>query len=158
CLHSGCIAVQPGTTIAWGITAVERDLRSAFFAHLQTLPLEFFHANPTGDLMARASNDLGLAVTGTSEALLFSLNSVSSLVIILPLMLELSWKLTLLAFATLLMVIFATLFLQKNIQLSFERVQEHFGVLASRIQAVLSAAKTIRAFTQENNEITEFKN
>jgi len=136
---------------------IERDLRSVFFAHLQTLPLEFFQANPTGDLMARASNDLTLAVTGTGEALMFSLNSIASLVIILPLMLKLSWKLALLAFAPLLIVMFATLFLQKKIHGSFKRVQEHFGALTSRIQAVLSAVKTIRAFTQENNEIAAFQ-
>ena len=135
----------------------ERELRSAFFAHLQTLPLKFFQANPTGDLMARASNDLSLAVTGTSEALMFSLDSVFSLVIILPLMLKLDWKLTFLAFAPLLAVILATLVFQEKIRTGFERVQEHFGVLSVRIQSVLSAAKTIRAFGQENNEMAAFQ-
>src|SRR4030095_4885097 len=36
----------------------EYDLRNAFFAHLERLPLSFFHANRTGDLMSRATNDL----------------------------------------------------------------------------------------------------
>src|SRR6266567_6064220 len=42
---------------------MERDLRNDFYRHLQRLPLEFFHANRTGDLLARATNDLKAAIT-----------------------------------------------------------------------------------------------
>jgi ATP-binding cassette subfamily B multidrug efflux pump len=136
---------------------VERDLRSALFDHLQKLPLEFFHTHSTGELMAKMGNDLPAAVTGTAQALMFSLDSAFALIIILPLMAGISGSLTVLAFAPLLLVIISTLLLQKKMRARFERAQEHFGRIYSQAHAGLSAAKTVRAFSQERAEIEAFQ-
>lgn len=136
---------------------IERDLRSALFDHLQKLPLEFFHKHSTGELMARISNDLTTAITGTAQASIFSLDSVFALIIILPLMAKISGSLTVLAFAPLLLVIISTLLMQRKIRVRVEQTQEHLGKVYSQAHAALSAAKTIRAFTQEQAEIEAFQ-
>src|SRR5436305_2366845 len=87
---------------------VERDIKNDFYAHLQKLPLEFFQENRTGELMARATNDISAAVNASTEAFMYSVNTIVGLMIILPLMAMVSWQLTLLAFAPLLMVIITT--------------------------------------------------
>src|SRR6478752_4848383 len=61
--------------------SIERDLRSALFEHLQTLPLEFFQKHSTGELMAKIGNDLPAAITGTAQAVMFSLDSIFALAI-----------------------------------------------------------------------------
>lgn len=136
---------------------IERDLRSAFFDHLQKLPAQFFQTSSTGNLLALALNDLPSAVTGTSEALLFSLESICGLIVILPLMFRLSASLTFLAFAPLVLVLVASLLLRKKLRTRFDRIQEHFGTIASRVQSTLLGMRTIRAFTQEHAEIEEFR-
>ena len=70
--------------------------------------------------MALALNDLPLAVTRTSEAILFSVEGVSGLVVILPFMLRLSAALTFLAFAPLVLVLVASLLLHKKLRTRFD--------------------------------------
>jgi ATP-binding cassette, subfamily B, multidrug efflux pump len=135
---------------------VERDLRSVLFGHLQKLPTQFLRVRSTGNLMALVTNDLPTAVTGTSEALLFSLDSLCGLIIILPIMLRLSFSLTLLAFSPLALVLIVTFLLQAKMRDRFEKVQEHFGAVANRVQSTLLAMKTIRAFNQQRAEIEQF--
>src|SRR5437773_5979748 len=135
---------------------VERDLKNDFYAHLQKLPLEFFHKNRTGELMARATNDMSAAVNASTAAFMYSVNTIATLLVIMPLLARLSWRLTLLASAPLLLVILATLVLQKRMQARFEKVQESFGRISARAQEALWAARTVRAYTQERAEIENF--
>jgi ATP-binding cassette, subfamily B, multidrug efflux pump len=137
--------------------SIERDLRSSLFDRLQMLSREFFQEHPTGELMLKGGNDLTAAVTGTAQALMFSLDSFFALIILLPLMARISGTLTALAFAPLLMVILSTLLLQRKIRARFERTQERLGKVYNHAHAVLSAARTIRAFTRERGEIDTFR-
>jgi ATP-binding cassette subfamily B protein len=136
---------------------IERDLKSSFYAHLQKLPFEFFQEHRTGELMALASNDIAGAINASTHAFMYSLNTAVLLAIILPLMARLSWKLTLLASAPLLLVMIATLVLQKPMRARFEKVQESFGRICARAQEALWAARTVRAYTQETAEIEAFR-
>jgi ATP-binding cassette, subfamily B, multidrug efflux pump len=136
---------------------VERDLRSVLFEHLQKLPMRFLRIRSTGDLMALATNDLPAAITGTGEALLFSLDSICGLIVILPIMLRLSFWLTFLAFSPLALVLIVTFLLQPKMRDRFEKVQEHFGAVADQVQSTLLTMKTIRAFNQQHATIEEFR-
>src|SRR5918997_1030376 len=79
---------------------VEYDLRRDFYAHLQTLPLSFFHANRTGDLMARATNDMSAVRQLAGPMVMYTLQTVFVVLFILPLMLRISWRLTLMLLVT----------------------------------------------------------
>ena len=155
-LHGGLLFLQdrllPGTA-----RSVERDMKNDFYAHLQRFPMEFFQENQMGDLMARATNDLTIAVSSGVEALMYAANTAVALVIILPLMARLSWQLTVLAFSPLLLVTISTLVLRERILTLAGSVQESFGKLCVRAQEVLSAVKTVRAYTQEDAEVGLFK-
>lgn len=155
-LHGGVLFVQdwllPGIA-----RSVERDMKNDFYAHLQRFPMEFFQENRIGDLMARATNDLAIAVSSGIEGLTYSLNTIVALAIILPLMARLSWQLTVLAFSPLVLVTISTLVLRQRILNLVGSVQESFGKLCVRAQEVLSAVKTVRAYTQERVEIALFK-
>ena len=166
-LYSGSIVsialIQGGFTFAQerlmlGIARhIERDIKHDFYAHLQKLTLAFFHQNRTGDLMARCTNDISSGVIATTSAFMYSINNTVALIVILPLMARLSWKLTALAFTPLLLVIIATLLLQKQMRSRFEKVQECFGRISARAQEALWAVRTIRAYTQEHSQIESFR-
>lgn len=155
-LHGGLLFLQdhllPGIA-----RSVERDMKNDFYVHLQRFPMEFFQENRTGDLMARATNDLTIAVSSGVETLMYSANTAVALVIILPLMARLSWQLTVLAFSPLLLVTISTLVLRERILTLVGSVQESFAKLCVRAQEVLSAVKTVRAYTQERAEVELFR-
>jgi ATP-binding cassette, subfamily B, multidrug efflux pump len=155
-LHGGLLFLQD--RLLPGIArCIERDMKNDFYAHLQKFPMKFFQENRTGDLMVRATNDLAIAVNSGIEGLTYSANTLVALTIILPLMARLSGRLTLLAFSPLLLVTISTLMLRKRMLSSVEEVQKSFGKLCVRVQEVLSAVKTVRAYTQEHAEVELFK-
>src|SRR5688572_3120395 len=136
---------------------IEYDLRNDFYEHLQRLPFEFYQKNRTGDLMARTTNDLGAVRMIVGPALMYSVNTILSFVLMLPIMAGISWRLTLLAFLSIPLVAFATQYFSKRIHDRFQDVQEYFGIVSNRAQQSLSGVRVIRAYTQEQSEIESFK-
>ena len=74
---------------------IERDLRNDFFSHLQRLPLVYFQANRTGDLMSRATNDLAAVRMMVGPAIMYSATTTITFAVALGLMLSISPSLTL---------------------------------------------------------------
>src|SRR3954468_1457397 len=79
---------------------VEYDLRNDFYAHLVDQPQAFFQEHRIGDLMARATNDLAAVRQLAGPMIMYSLQTLLVVVIVLPLMFRINWRLTLLLFAT----------------------------------------------------------
>jgi ATP-binding cassette subfamily B protein len=136
---------------------IEYDLRNDFYAHLQKLPFEFYQTHRTGDLMARATNDLSAVRMIVGPALMYSMNTVFAMALLVPLMASISWRLTLLAFLSMPLVATATNYFSKRIHDRFEKVQEYFGTVSNRAQESLAGVRVIRAYTQEKAEIGSFK-
>src|SRR5687768_14603558 len=86
----------------------EYDLANDFYAHLQKLPLEFYQSARTGDLMSRAISDMAAVRMIVGGALMYASNTIFAVVLILPVMLQLNWRLTLLAFLPLPLVALTT--------------------------------------------------
>jgi ATP-binding cassette subfamily B protein len=136
---------------------IEYDLRNDFYAHLQRLPLEFYQSHRTGDLMARATNDLSAVRMVVGPALMYSGNTLFATALILPAMASISLKLTLIAFFSMPLVAAATQFFGKRIHERFEMVQEYFGEVSNRAQESLAGIRVIRAYAQEEAEIERFR-
>src|SRR2546430_8114343 len=79
---------------------VEYDLRNDFYASLVDQPLSFFQEHRTGDLMARATNDLAAVRQLAGPMIMYSLQTVFVVLIIMPILFTINWKLTLLLFVT----------------------------------------------------------
>jgi len=136
---------------------IEYDLRNDFYSHLQKLPFEFYQTHRTGDLMARATNDLSAVRMIVGPALMYSMNTIFAMSLLVPLMMSISWRLTLLAFLSMPLVATATHYFSKKIHDRFEKVQEYFGTVSNRAQESLAGVRVIRAYTQEEAEIESFK-
>jgi ATP-binding cassette, subfamily B, multidrug efflux pump len=136
---------------------IEYDLRNDFYEHLQRLPFEFYQTHRTGDLMARATNDLGAVRMIVGPALMYSLNTVFAIALLVPLMAAINWRLTLLAFLSMPLVATATHYFSRRIHDRFEQVQEYFGTVSNRAQESLAGVRVIRAYTQERAEVERFR-
>lgn len=135
----------------------EYDLANDFYAHLQKLPPEFYQTYYTGDLMSRATSDLAASRMIVGGALMYATNTVFAIVLILPLMLSMNWRLTLLAFLPLPLVTLTTKIVSKRIHEESTQVQEHYGTVSTRAQESLTGVRVIRAYVQEAAEMANFK-
>jgi ATP-binding cassette subfamily B protein len=136
---------------------IEFDLRNDFYEHLERLPFEFYQTHRTGDLMARATNDLSAVRMIVGPALMYSMNTVFAMALLVPLMARINWRLTLLAFMSMPLVATATHYFSRRIHDRFEQVQDYFGTVSNRAQESLAGVRVIRAYTQERAEMERFR-
>ncbi len=135
---------------------VEYHLRNDFYAHLQKMPLQFYQQCRTGDLMSRATADLASVRMLTGPGLISSLNAVFATLFILPIMLAINWKLTLLALLPTPLLIITTQYFARRIHEKSLRVQEHYGVLANAAQEAIAGIRVTRAYSQERAGLESF--
>ena len=135
---------------------IEYDLRQDFYGHLQRLPLQFFQRQRTGDLMARATNDLSAVRQIVGPAIMYSEQTLFRVLIILPLMFQISVKLTLIMLLTMPFVSLTVKYFGHQIHVRFEKIQEFFSDITARAQENLTGVRVVRAFAQEQSEREEF--
>ena len=136
---------------------IEYDMRRDFYAALVNQPLEYFQNNRVGDLMARATNDLGAIRQIVGPMILYSFQAVFALAIVLPVMLRINVKLTLLLLIPMPFVSLTVKFLGQQIHVRFEKIQEFFSDITARAQENLTGVRVVRAYAQEDAEIEKFQ-
>jgi ATP-binding cassette subfamily B multidrug efflux pump len=137
---------------------VEYDLRKDFYAHLVDQPLSFFHEHRTGDLMARATNDLAAVRQLAGPMIMYTLQTVFVVVLILPLMFIINWWLTLLLLVTMPLVSLTVKYFGQQVHTRFEKIQEFFAQITARAQENFTGVRVVRAYAQEDAEIAAFNN
>ena len=135
---------------------VEYDLRRDFYTHLVDQPLSFFHEHRTGDLMARATNDLAAVRQLTGPMIMYTLQTVFVVLIVLPLLLMINWWLTLLLFVTMPLVSLTVKFFGQQVHVRFEKIQDFFAQITARAQENFTGVRVVRAYAQEDSEIAAF--
>jgi ATP-binding cassette subfamily B protein len=137
---------------------IEYDMRQTFYQHLVDQPLSFFHEHRTGDLMARATNDLSAVRQLAGPMIMYSLQTVFVVVLVLPLMFMLNWWLTLLLFVTMPLISLTVKFFGQQVHSRFEKIQDFFGQITARAQENFSGVRVVRAYAQEDAEMAAFSN
>ena len=136
---------------------IEFDMRNDFYAALVNQPLEFFHNNRIGDLMARATNDLAAIRQIVGPMILYTFQAVFAICIVLPILLNVSVKLTLLLLIPMPLVSLTVKYLGGQIHIRFEKIQEFFSDITARAQENLTGVRVVRAYAQEDAEIEQFE-
>ena len=136
---------------------IEFDLRNDLFAHLERLSYSYYQRNRTGDIMARATNDLNAVRMLLGPAIMYSANTLVFTAGALGFMLAISPKLTLYAFLPLPIASVVIQYFGRRIHERFERIQAMFSDISARAQENFSGARVIRAYVQEQAEIAAFE-
>jgi ATP-binding cassette, subfamily B, multidrug efflux pump len=136
---------------------VEYDLRNDFFAHLERLPLSYYQANRTGDLMSRATNDLAAVRMLVGPAIMYFVSTALGFVIAVGIMLWIDVRLTLVALLPLPGVTVATWYFGGAIHDRFERIQAKLSDMSAVVQEALSGVRVVRAYRQEPAELARFR-
>ena len=136
---------------------IEYDLRNDFYAQLQRLPLSYFQAQRTGDLMSRATNDLNAVRMMIGPAVMYAASTLLVFAIAIGLMLSIDARLTLIALIPLPFVTVAVRYFGGAIHRRFEEIQERLAELSAVVQEALSGVRVVRAYRQEASEVARFR-
>ena len=135
---------------------VEYDLRSDFFAHLQRFPREYFDKARTGDLMSRASADLGAVRMMAGPAAMYAVSTSVLAVSAVGMMFWIDVKLTLLIVTGLPLVSLMVKYFGQAIHTRFERIQAQLADISAIAQEALAGVRVVRAYGQESAERRKF--
>lgn len=155
-LYGGLIVSSYIFTYVWlykllgGSIVLERLLRSKLMRHLLKMTPTFYERNRTGDLMARATNDLQAVSTTAGFGILTLVDSTVYMCTILGMMgFLISWKLTLAALIPLPLMAVIMGRLGNQIHERFMLAQNAFGDMNDRVLETIAGVRVIRAFVQE---------
>ncbi len=136
---------------------IEFDLRNDFFRHLEQLSYSYYQRTRTGDIMARATNDLNAVRMLLGPGIMYTANTMVFTVVALHYMLKISPRLTAYAFIPLPVVSIIVQYFGRRIRDRFERIQAQFSEISARAQENFSGVRVIRAYAQEEAEIENFE-
>jgi ATP-binding cassette subfamily B protein len=135
---------------------IEFDLRNDLFRQLEKQSSAYYQERRTGDIMARMTNDLSAVRNVLGPAIMYSANTVLFSIGALFFLLRISPWLTLFALAPLPVASILVQSLGRKIHDRFERIQSMFSDISAQAQENFSAARLIRAFAQEESQISSF--
>jgi ATP-binding cassette subfamily B protein len=136
---------------------IEYDMRNDFFAHLEGLPLAYFQAHRTGDLMSRATNDLNAVRMMIGPSIMYAANTLLTFAVALSMMVSIDarlalWSLIPLPFVSISVKLFGT-----AIHKRFEQIQAQLSEVSAVAQEALSGVRVVRAYRQEDAELERFR-
>lgn len=136
---------------------IEYDMRNDLFRKLEQQPAEYFQQHRTGDLMARATNDLNAVRMLLGPAIMYSANTLLFTLGALIFMVRISPWLTLLAFVPLPAASILVQYFGRKIHERFERIQAMYSEISAQVQENVAGARLVRAFAQEEPEVRAFE-
>ncbi|SMG10115.1 ABC transporter ATP-binding protein [Paenibacillus aquistagni] len=141
-----------------GSILVERKLRSKYMSHLLKMTPPFYEKYRTGDLMARATNDLrSVSETAGYGMLLITDSTVFLLVVLVAMISLISWKLTLAALLPLPIIALAMKVFGKMIHERYTIAQDAFGTMNDQVLESVGGVRVIRAYVQEQHDEKRFR-
>ncbi len=136
---------------------IEFDLRNDLFSHIVTLSQDFYAKYRTGDIMARATNDLNAVRMMLGPGIMYFTETFFTAVFLIGVMGRVDWRLTLFCLIPAPLVSIAVILFGRRIHDRFETIQKMFSDISSRVQENLSGVRVIRAYAQEDPEIRKFE-
>ncbi|MEK5057827.1 ABC transporter ATP-binding protein [Paenibacillus shunpengii] len=136
---------------------IETDMRSRMFDHLQKLGFRFFDNNKTGHLMSRITNDLmdigEMAHHGPEDLFI----AVMTLIGAFLLMLGINWKLAVLTFIIVPIVIWLALYFNTKMTKAFRKLYGNIANFNSRVENTIGGIRVVQAFANEGFEKKRFE-
>ncbi|KQL33220.1 ABC transporter ATP-binding protein [Psychrobacillus sp. FJAT-21963] len=140
-----------------GSITIERILRTKLNRKFLSMTPTFYEKNRTGDLMARATNDLNAVATTAGFGIMTLIDSTMYMAaLILAMGFIISWKLTFFAILPIPILAFIMQYLGKIIHEKYMTAQDAFGDLNDRVLESVAGVRVIRAYVQERADEKKF--
>lgn len=155
-LISGFFLFALRRTIIWASRFIEFDLKNELAAKLLELPRSFYNRTPTGDIIARLSNDIEAVRMMVGPAIMHISNTIVAGAIALTLMLILSPKLTLIALLPFPILAYTFKKVAAFVYSLNYKIQTHFSTMSAFVQENLAGVRVVKAYNQERNQSEDF--
>ncbi len=140
----------------WTGQKVMFDLRSQIFRHLQHMHVAFFDKNPVGRLVTRVTTDVDALNEMFTAGVVSIFEDVFVLAFILAIMLDMNWKLALLTFTVLPLIIYATKVFRDKVRDSYRRIRTAIARINSFLQEAVSGMLVLQLFNREKRAYNQF--
>lgn len=141
---------------SWMGQRVMADLRLQLFSHLQRLSVPYFDRHPVGRLMTRVTSDVETLNELFSSGVVTVFGDVFTIIAIVTMMLVVDWRLALVAFAVIpLMIVVAATF-RRHVRTSFRDIRTRVARLNAYLQEQLSGVRVVQLFSRERAEARAF--
>ena len=135
---------------------IEWELRNRLFAHLQRLPLGYFHHAKTGELMSRLTNDLASVREFLGIGAVAALDGALLILATVPLLVAIDPRLALCSLLVLPAVTLLVLGFGNRIHRGHREVQQHLGLVSTFVQETLAGIRVVQAYAQEPHRLERF--
>ncbi|HVI09395.1 MAG TPA: ABC transporter ATP-binding protein [Candidatus Binatia bacterium] len=140
----------------WTGQKVMFDLRSQIFRHLQRLHVSFFDKNPVGRLVTRVTTDVDALNEMFTSGVVSIFEDLFVLVGILGVMLCMNWKLALITFSVLPVIVYATKVFRDRVRESYRRIRVAIARINSYLQEHVSGMVVLQLFNRERRAYGRF--
>jgi ATP-binding cassette subfamily B protein len=143
-------------TMQWTGQKVMFDLRSQIFRHLQHMHVAFFDKNPVGRLVTRVTTDVDALNEMFTAGVVSIFEDIFVLFFIVAIMLSMNWKLALITFAVLPIIVFATKIFRDRVRDSYRRIRTAIARINSYLQEAVSGMLVLQLFNREKRAFRQF--
>jgi subfamily B ATP-binding cassette protein MsbA len=141
----------------WLGQSIVKDVRKKLFHHMLFFKMSYYDKSAVGRLVTRAVSDIETIASIFSQGLFMIIADLLKMLVVMGVMLWMSWKLSLIVFAILPIIIYATRVFQKAMKVAFEEVRTQISNLNSFVQERVTGMKIVQLFSREKTEYNNFK-
>lgn len=141
----------------WLGQSVVRDIRVKLFNHMLKFKMKYYDNSSVGLLITRAVTDMERIADIFGEGLFMIFRDALTMVVVAGVMVYMNWKLSIIVFLMLPLVLYATRVFQKYMKKAFEEVRTEVSNLNSFVQERVTGMKILQLFTREDTEYKNFK-
>ena len=142
---------------SWLGQTVVKDVRIKLFEHMLSFKMKYYNNSSVGVLITRAVTDMERIADIFGEGLFMIFSDILKMLIVGGVMFYMNWKLSLIVFVTLPIILYATKIFQKYMKRAFEEVRTEVANLNSFVQERVTGMKILQLFSREQTEYEKFK-
>jgi ATP-binding cassette, subfamily B, multidrug efflux pump len=132
------------------------DMRMQVYEHLQRLDLRFYDRNPVGRLMTRVTTDVDVINDLFTSGVVSVFGDVFTLAGIMIVMLSMNWRLALVAFAVLPLIVVVTQWFRRNVREFYRSVRRLIARINAYLQEHITGMSTVQLFRREARAYRQF--
>jgi subfamily B ATP-binding cassette protein MsbA len=141
----------------WVAERIQADLRQEIYSHLHTLSLSYFTRTPTGEIMARTTNDVSVVGSSVTDLFRNALREPLTLISLIGLLFIIDWQLALLSLVIFPAAVYPILQFGRKMRKRGGQLLQRYTELSTLLQETIAAIRIVKAFGMEDYERERFR-
>jgi subfamily B ATP-binding cassette protein MsbA len=153
----GVLSFVESYQMRWVAERIQADLRQEVYSHIHTLSLSYFTRTPTGEIMARTTNDVGTVGGSVTDIFRNGLREPLTMLGLILLLFAIHWKLALVSLVVFPLAIYPIVQFGRKMRKRGGQVLQRFTELNTVLQETISGIRIVKAFSMEDYERERFR-